>query len=156
MAPSLLAMNAQYCHSEDLAGFATAGCATFAAEMEGRNGAAWGNISDAAPRLGLAVTPTARLDPIHGAGRDVIRVTLQSQPRPSCVPNDRARGEQTCRTKGSSGEKTGEGTAPGKEVNPSAALTLGLDRRETSKPSLILRADRQQGVSKGWGPLARL
>ena len=28
--------------------------------------------------LGLAGTPTARLDPIHGAGRDVIRVTLQS------------------------------------------------------------------------------
>ena len=78
--------DAQYCPSEDRAGFATAGCATFAAEMEGRNGAGWGNISDAAPRLGLAGTPTARIILYIRAGRDVIRVTLQSLPNRHAFP----------------------------------------------------------------------
>jgi hypothetical protein len=57
---SLLAMNAQHRHGEDPAGFATAGCATFAAEVEGRNGAGWGNISDAALLAGLGSQENAK------------------------------------------------------------------------------------------------
>ena len=53
MAPSLLAMNAQHCHSEDLAGFATAGWATLPRKWREGTAPGWGNISDAAPRLGL-------------------------------------------------------------------------------------------------------
>jgi hypothetical protein len=43
-----------------------------------------------------------------------------------------------------------------REMIPSAALLLGLDSRQNTKPSLILRSDCQQSVSRGRAPCPRL